>query len=215
MKKNANANRQASLYSRDSSHRAALDRRPSVSVKSPPVGQGGMTLIELMAVLAVAIILIGVAVPAIGDFIRNSRMITQTNEFVADLAYARSLAITRASNVVVCKSANPLASPPSCNTTGDDWSSGWIIFIDNGNGVLDAGEEVARTHSALLGNNTLLASAGVANGITYTRNGLSNLTAVSGFALCDPRGPARGRSVTLEVTGRPTIGRNPDACNPP
>jgi type IV fimbrial biogenesis protein FimT len=178
--------------------------------------QLGVTLVELMAVLAVAVILMGIAVPAIGDFIRNSRMVTQTNEFVADLALARSEAIKRAANVVVCKSSNPTTSPPSCNTTGDNWSSGWIVFVDNEtvNNALDADEEVLRTRVALEGNNTLFAAAGVANLITYGRAGLSSLTAAASFALCDQRGAVRGRSITIEVTGRPNIRRNPDSCDP-
>ncbi len=216
MKKNAKKNRQAPAYIKSSIGSATISRWPSIRMEPPSVGQGGMTLIELMAVLAVAVILMGVAVPAIGDFIRNSRMITQTNEFVADVAFARSEAIKRGADVIICKSADPVASPPSCNTTGDNWSTGWIIFVDNqpANSAFDAGEEVVRIHSALLGDNTLFAAADVANRIVYTRNGLSSLTTASSFALCDQRGAARGRSITLEVTGRATIGRNPGACDP-
>lgn len=216
MKKNANANHQGVLQRQEAFRLRAFPARPLIRLERPLVRTRGMTLIELMTVLAVAVILITVAVPGVGEFIRNARMVTQTNEFVADLAYARSEAIKRAKEVIICKSTNPTDPSPSCNTNGDDWSSGWIIFVDNqpANNAFDAGEEVVRTHSALLGNNTLFAAAAVANQVTYMRNGLSTLTAVSGFALCDQRGTARGRFVALEVTGRATIGRNPDACNP-
>ncbi len=210
MKNNANVNHRAGLYQRNSRPPAGAAGRPLIGVERSLVRARGMTLIELMAVLAVAVILVTVAVPGIGEFIRNARMVTQTNEFVADLAFARSEAIKRSGTVVICKSTNPTASTPSCNTTGENWSTGWVIFVDDqtpNNGV-DAGEEVLRVHAALESDSMLFASAGTANFVAYTRMGLSSLASVSSFALCDQRGAARGRLITLEVTGRPTIGRD-------
>lgn len=216
MKKSTNAGYEATTRTERTRHPALAGWQPLVRGNLPLIGIAGVTLVELMAVLAVAVILVGIAVPAIGDFIRNGRMVTQTNQFVGDLAFARSEAIKRGANVVICKSSDPIASPPSCNTAGDDWSSGWIIFVDDQtiNGTLDVDEDIVRTHEALPDGLTLFAAAGVANRVTYTRAGGSDLTAVSSFVLCDQRGAARGRSITLEVTGRPTIGRNPSGCNP-
>ena len=216
MKKSTNTGYEAIPYTGCTHHPALAGWQPLIRREPPFIGIAGVTLIELMAVLAVAVILVSIAVPAIGDFIRNGRMITQTNQFVGDIAFARSEAIKRAANVVICKSSNPTASPPSCNAAGDDWSSGWIIFVDDQtiNNALDVGEDIVRFHEALPDGLTLFAAAGVANRVTYTRDGRSDLTAVSSFVLCDQRGTTRGRSITLAVTGRPTIDRNPSGCNP-
>lgn len=62
----------------------------------------GFTLIELMVTLAVMAIIAGMAFPSLRDFIINSRVTTQTNEFIAALGYARSEAIKRGLDVMVC-----------------------------------------------------------------------------------------------------------------
>lgn len=62
----------------------------------------GFTLIELMVVLAVMGIIAGIAFPSLRDMIVNSRITTQTNEFIAALNFARSEAIKRGADVMVC-----------------------------------------------------------------------------------------------------------------
>lgn len=199
-------------------------RKPAVGTSQPLVAaQAGVTLIELMTVLVVATILIGIAVPAIGDFIRNSRMIAQSNELAADLALARSEAVKRATSVTVCKSANPTASLPSCDTAGANWAAGRVIFIDaSSNNQIDSGELVLRVREALGTGATLNGGTNIQDLIVFTRTGLTTLGAPADaanpvenrFVLCDERGARHGRSITLEVTGRAAVARNPASCTP-
>jgi type IV fimbrial biogenesis protein FimT len=183
-------------------------------------GDHGFTLIEIMTVLVVATVLITIAVPNIGSFIQNNRMVTQTNDLLADLNFARSETIKRSTSVTICKSSNPTASSPTCSTAGNDWAIGRIIFIDpNSNGAADGGEIILRAREPLDGGNTLRAGANLINFLIFTRSGITTLTAAAAreneFALCDSRGPAQGRSVRLEITGRATIAKNPADCSPP
>ncbi|MFQ5936937.1 MAG: Tfp pilus assembly protein FimT/FimU, partial [Acidiferrobacterales bacterium] len=109
--------------------------RPLVCPNRPFVcigGESGFTLVELIVTLVVAAILLTLAAPRMTSFIQRDRLATQANDLVADLALARSEAIKRGATVIVCKSNNPTAANPACNTTaGDPWTNGRVIFIDN------------------------------------------------------------------------------------
>ncbi len=61
----------------------------------------GFTLIELIMVLAVLAILVGWGFPSLAHSIKNNRTVSQGNELVAMLAYARSEAIRRNDTVPI------------------------------------------------------------------------------------------------------------------
>jgi prepilin-type N-terminal cleavage/methylation domain-containing protein len=97
----------------------------------------GFTLLELMFVLVIAGILLGIGVPAMGDFIRNGRMTGAANDVLVAMHYARSEAIKRRLPVVMCTSDNALDAEPACADSAE--LTGWIVFVDNnGNGQWDA-----------------------------------------------------------------------------
>ncbi|MFL6621708.1 MAG: GspH/FimT family pseudopilin [Sulfurifustis sp.] len=175
---------------------------PSVSVKKPFVGSGhltrGFTFIELLVTVTVAGILMMVAVPAMTSFVRSNRLAGLTNEFIADLQLARSEAIKRGANIVVCKSTDG----GTC-TGGGTWNSGWVVFADmdsSGTWTQTPGQEDARikVHEALSGDTAM--SAAAANTMIFTRGGL--LGAGTGdYTLCDPK-LHKGRTINLQPTGR-------------
>ena len=107
--------------------------------------QHGLTLIELMVVLAIAAVLAVMAAPSFTGMIRSSTVSSSVNTFMSDMRFARSEAIRRGGGVVMCRSDDPEAAPPVCGTGhgpgNNGWVSGWIIFHDlNNDGVADAGE---------------------------------------------------------------------------
>lgn len=205
-----------------------LEIRPSVCRFAPSVpfsDQRGFTLIELMVALVVAAILTTVAVPSMRTFIQNERITTETNSLIADLSFARSEALKSNVNVTVCKSANPTVVPPACSTTGSDWSTGRVIFIDsNNNGTIDTGETILRVREALpdSGAGTTLygstsGATSLANFLTFTPTGVTTLIPVSPlpqFTLCDKRGSAFGRGVVVTATGSYIVTSNLTSCNP-
>jgi len=138
--------------------------------------QQGLTLIELMVTLAVAIILLAVGMPLFTGVAANNRAVAQTNALVTALNLARNEAVRRGGMVALCTHTNPLpVSSPSCVTSGPVWTNGWFIFADDdADGVVDSGETVLRVWEALSPNATVTATgnawvsfdvAGAANGL--------------------------------------------------
>lgn len=102
----------------------------------------GFTLVELMVTLAVLTIILGIAVPGMGDFVSNQRVRSQADSMLASLALARNESITQNLRVTLCPSSNGT----SCTGT---WSQGWIVFRDGGTaGTVDGSDTVMRAFSS-------------------------------------------------------------------
>ena len=110
--------------------------------------QHGLTLVELMVTLAVAIILVAVGMPLFSSTGANNRATTQANTFLTAMKLARSEAVRRGTEVSVCAIddpdddiTTPLPSPVNCGTN-TDWSNGLLVFTDGGTvGSVDAGTD--------------------------------------------------------------------------
>lgn len=88
--------------------------------------------------LLVAGILLGIGVPNVMEFQRNSAMSAAANDFVTAVLAARTEAVKRQVPVTLCLSNNPDANPPACVAGGvsTDSTAGFIVFVDeNGNAV--------------------------------------------------------------------------------
>lgn len=115
----------------------------------------GFTLLELMVVVVIAALLLGIGIPAMGNFIRNARMTASANDLLAAMHLARSESIKRKSATTVCASSNPLDAAAGCLTAGAgsrllNENNGWIVFVDaDADASRDAGEEVIHQHAPL------------------------------------------------------------------
>jgi type IV fimbrial biogenesis protein FimT len=91
----------------------------------------GVSLVELLVVLALAGILLGAAAPAYQEVMRRQQLRVAVNDLVAAINLTRSHAIARGGPVMLA----PLEEG------GTDWAKGWVVFVDaNGNRRPDAGE---------------------------------------------------------------------------
>ncbi|MCC5884260.1 MAG: GspH/FimT family pseudopilin [Halomonas sp.] len=86
--------------------------------------QRGLTLIELLIVIAVASLLMGWAVPGLQAMSARQEVAAEAHRLRVALSLGRNTAITRRSAVIVCPSPDRL----SCNM--DDWSAPLAIVLD-------------------------------------------------------------------------------------
>jgi type IV fimbrial biogenesis protein FimT len=175
--------------------------------------QSGFTLLELMLVVTLAGLLLGLGIPAMGNFIRNARITGAANDVMAALHFTRSEAIKRRQPVTLCTSANPLDANPAC--AASPLLTGWIAFVDlNQSGQRDAGEAVLLQREPIPATITARASANPFR-VTYLLNGFATNVAAAQLVLCDERGnvPSGGqlsaaRGILVAVTGRAQVTRD-------
>lgn len=165
--------------------------------------QSGVTLLELMVVLAVAAILLLVGIPSFASLAHSSRLSSATNEMISSLHLARSEAIKRGSRVVACTSA----TGASCAASGG-WDQGWVVFHDaNNNASVDDGESVILAHSPLPQGYWMKGESKVSRYISYSSSGgtkhVSGAFQAGALILCNGSALSDGaRKVIISSTGR-------------
>jgi len=170
--------------------------------------ENGFTLIELMIAISMSIVVLTFAVPSFSSFIKNGRVTTYTNALVTDVNYARQEAVTRGEKVILCRSANPTAASPTCGGNTNNWSSGWLVFVNtDANTDYDAGTDtLLRATDEVAGSITVKTNNVSNTDLVYNADGtidMSGGTAV--FAVCDNRGEDKGNQLQVSPTGRPRL----------
>lgn len=165
----------------------------------------GFTLVELIVTMVVAAIILSIAVPALQAVIQQNRIVTQVDQFVGDLNFARSEAITRGGPVTVCKSADGA----TCTTSGS-WEQGWIVFTDPNNiGVVDAGagETILRVRGPLEQGATLVSGGMDKDHVSYAGTGFGQGGPINDtFTLTIG---THSMQIIISYTGRVRISGNP------
>ena len=189
---------------------------PFVGKKLPSVTNWhfnlGFTMVELMITLVVLGILSAIAAPSIRDAVLNNGLATETNDMLASLMFARSEAVKRSTPVVICKSLDPTATPPVCDSTAaNPWTNGWFIYSDvNSNNAYEDGTDVVlRVGDGFSGaNKKIKPSANIQNVIKYDRIGFLTVSGGGSFSFCDSRGVSKAKVIEISVTGRARIDRS-------
>ena len=171
----------------------------------------GFTLIELIVALGLISAVLLLAAPDLRQMLQNNRQSSDAAAFVVRLNYARSEAVKRKLNVVLC----PSASGSSC-LTNKEWESGWLIFVDvDTDGSLDTTttppDVILRIHGELANGTTLRATSGsdFESMITYSPRGFIS-GGTGNLILCDSRGLALAKSIAINLAGRVQLARNSD-----
>jgi type IV fimbrial biogenesis protein FimT len=154
---------------------------------------GGVTLIELLTVLAILTILLGVGVPSFQSLLQSQRLTTTTNGLFATVNLARSEAIQRGARVDLVPGGD-----------GSDWKNGWVVFIDeNADHKVNDQEKIVFTQGAVPPGIEITSNFS-GNDIAYTGTGRSNANG----SLFLEQGVQSRRTVTINLLGRARV------CNP-
>ncbi len=166
-------------------------------------GYTGFTLIELMITMAIAAIVMAIGIPAFRDTVRENRLTTTVNSFVAALNLTRSEAIKRGTRVTLCKSADGA----TCAVSGG-YEQGWVVFVDvSPLAERDADniqEPLVRVYERLSGAGLkLTGNAMVSDYVSYDPCGVTRSKTgafqAGTLTLCES---PRGRQVVLGSAGR-------------
>ncbi|UYM15310.1 GspH/FimT family pseudopilin [Endozoicomonas euniceicola] len=168
-------------------------------------GQSGLTLPEVVITLLISAILVSMATPTLRTLIASQRVSSVAQEIYTSFALARSEAVKRRSAVSLCASSDGVI----CNTSGDDWSSGWVIFTDaDADGVLEADDQRLKVFSALPENLSMEWNQGVNAGF----NSKGYARKAGSFTLCEQGlTGTEVRKVIVSLTGRVRV-TEPDSC---
>jgi type IV fimbrial biogenesis protein FimT len=172
--------------------------------------QRGVTIVELAVTLTIAAILASLAAPSMQDFIRNGRLTSTSNDLLRAFQVARTEAIKRQQNVVVCATSNPSSTSATCNAS--TFRSGWIVFQDaNNNQDHDSTEAIFMNHEAP--DSTLTINGNNLAGYNGS-GGPGFIAATASITVCDSRGVtaigtnSTARALILEMTGRVHVAKS-------
>ena len=169
--------------------------------------QSGISLLELVVVLAVTAVLATIGIPSFVSLANSSRLTTATNELLASLYLARGEAIKRNSRAVACASA----TGTSCAASGG-WEQGWMVFHDiNNNAAPDPGEPIIQVRQRLADGLVLTGSFSGAKYVSYSPTGATKLLSgafqAGTLTLCHISAPEMSRQIIISITGRPRIAK--------
>lgn len=178
---------------------------PVVKLRS---SQCGFTLIELMITVVIVAVVLGLAVPSFYTTIKNNRLRTNADRLVTSLNLARSEAVKRSIDVVVCPSSD------GATCTGN-YAQGWLIFADlDQDGALDAGgtpDPVIRVNEGLSAGYTITGTDGTSDyttNITYFPDGSANDPQAPALYVCPPDKDADAAwMIQVNVVGRASASR--------
>lgn len=179
----------------------------------------GFTIIELMITLALVAVIIAVAAPAMTNMIKNNRLRGSSLDLMSDIQFARSEAVRRGTQVVLCRSAAPTTATPVCGGTVNTWTTGWLIYTN---------DPADTTH--IFGGTDALLRVGLpaGSGVTIRSNASGNQTVAfnadgstdeggntSRFTICDSRGAANGRQINIRASGHASSESPANNCSSP
>ena len=169
--------------------------------------QRGLSLLELLVVLAVGAIIMGVGVPGFRDLIADARIRTATNDLISSAILARSEAIKRVKYVTLCRSSDG----ETCAGERGDWHDGWIVFANATTANLsrvDGDDELIRVYPPLPDGITIEASGTVDDFVSFRPTGTAGTGAANqrgSLTICDFRGEEDARAAIVDTSGRTRV----------
>ena len=112
-----------------------------MDVAELPARTRGLTLLELLTTLVMALVVLGLAVPAWSSFIQRNAINTARSEMRTALGMARLAAVQHGRHVTLC----PTVDRNSCLQDHTRWHTSYMVFLDeDGNYQRDSDEPLLR-----------------------------------------------------------------------
>lgn len=167
--------------------------------------QSGLTLSELLAVLAVAAVLAGAAVPGLSPLITRAKADAAIEQMSRAIRFTRYQAITRRSTVSFCPARETLCG------RRDSWHEGAMVFLDaNADGDLDSGEEVLQRLPPIAGYRVRWRSFRNRKSLSMRPDGTTDWQP-GNMVVCPTDGDTRhARQLIVNAQGRLRLSRDQD-----
>ncbi|MCP3868652.1 MAG: prepilin-type N-terminal cleavage/methylation domain-containing protein [Gammaproteobacteria bacterium] len=158
------------------------------------------TLVEMMTTLSVACLLLTLSIPGY-RLLTNSRIVTTVNGLAAHLHLARSEAIKRGIQVILCPSSDGKTCLNSL-----EWQNGFMIYGDsNQNREPDQHEETLRYYQPDSTRIKITTSIGRKK-LVYKPSGMSPGSTAT-ITVCDKTRQSPPRAIIVSNTGRPRLAK--------
>ncbi|MDO9280239.1 MAG: GspH/FimT family pseudopilin [Polaromonas sp.] len=161
----------------------------------------GLTLVELMVVLAMMAVVTSLAAPSFRSLWVKRSVLLAAEALLGDLRYARSEALKRGRPVLLCQSSNGT----TCSQDRAGWADGWLVFVDSN--AAGPAKALLRVQSTLPALATIVSNVSTGHGITYQATGSAKSAAQT--ILFTPAGsesPDSIRALCISLQGRARVG---------
>lgn len=158
----------------------------------------GMTVIELLIILAAIAIVVMISVPGSTMVLEHYRLKSTSSDLVGGLNLAKGEALKRNSTVRVCPSSNGRF----CRTDGN-WNHGWLVYSDgNADGTVQEIEFIEAFQAP--GKHVWIVASGAVESVaSFTLAGLvpENEYQSGEFHICHKGAESRAKSITIDQDG--------------
>jgi len=178
----------------------------------------GFVLPELMAVMALLVIVAMLAAPTFIDSLLRDRVDQLTRNLLNTFTFARNEALRLGARVDVCRddgSAHCAKSTQLCGLSdaarADNWACGWLVVADAQRDTSPSSVRLLRIYSG----SHALAAIGVATALTFTPPAGQILGSFRTFEISPIRSPSGvgrarlTRCIRLAIAGRPRLTEGP------
>ena len=157
-----------------------------------PGRQRGVTLIELMTVVAVITLLTAVTAPSLRSFSLRNQVTSSQSAFLSTLSFARSEAARRGIPVFVVAAAG--------GSSGNEYANGWDVYADNdADGVFGSADAPSLRHYDALPPMVVVHGE---SRMTFGSDGYLSPPAAKTFKICQAAtANAEGHLITLPPGG--------------
>jgi len=166
----------------------------------------GFSLLEVVAALCIFAILVALGVPAMGTWIKNTKVRAVTDALQDGLREAQAESLRRSRQVVfsMTNSATPQAYPLPAVVNGSSWAIYALPSMTDGSELptfIDSGVLSSASANVVINSNGVASVCFNSMG-RLVANTTANLTAVTGGATCDiPAGAPPVQIFNLSLTG--------------